>query len=127
MLVQCALGHEILDVSCSFFFCMSSTVVSEVKVFDTCSSAEQSVKAALNALVKAQQGCQGPFFLGLLGPDDPDSLRAVAKVISVFHYPHVVLSTVKSFAQFNTLNVQIIEPSVSAKVRLQETQQELEI
>jgi len=83
---------------------------------DTCSTVESAVKTALKGLILAQQGCQGPFFLGFWGPNDPESLRAVSKVTSVFSYPQVTSSSVKSSSNMNVINVQTLNSEASARV-----------
>ncbi|XP_054273181.1 uncharacterized protein LOC128993356 [Macrosteles quadrilineatus] len=60
-------------------------------VQDTCSSPEGAMKAALRTLVDIQQTCSNPpLYLGMVGPEDSDSLSKVKAVSRVFNATHVV-------------------------------------
>ncbi|XP_052127006.1 uncharacterized protein LOC127750177 [Frankliniella occidentalis] len=61
------------------------------RILDTCSRPDEAVKAAMRALVASDQTCLSPpLFLGLIGPEDPESLDAALKVTGVFETVHVV-------------------------------------
>lgn len=95
-------------------FRKNEVLVAGARILDTCSQPEEAVKAAMRALVSSDQTCLHPplflgksrcvhtprtrsfqcrtcpYFAGLVGPEDPESLQAALKVTGVFDTVHVV-------------------------------------
>lgn len=60
--------------------------------------------------------CSGKrFFLGFLGPDDSDSLKAVGKISGFFKHSHVVPRAMPGYGQFNVFNVEVSQPEEKTK------------
>lgn len=89
----------------------------DLKFFDTCSNIDETVKSTLRATVFADdEECSGHrFFLGFIGPDDSDSLKAVGRISGFFKHSHVVPRAVAGYGQFNVFNVEVSQPDENAK------------
>ncbi|XP_046667108.1 uncharacterized protein LOC124358900 [Homalodisca vitripennis] len=62
-----------------------------LQVQDTCSTPDGAMRAAMRSLVDVQQTCSNPpLYLGMLGPEDAESLAKVKGVSRVFNATHVL-------------------------------------
>ncbi|KAL0276775.1 UNVERIFIED_CONTAM: hypothetical protein PYX00_004275 [Menopon gallinae] len=84
-----------------------------LKILDTCSDRRKAAESAGRAVAFARKRCSKlPLFLGLLGPDDEESLKAV---LGTYEFSQVIPAADSGFRLFNAINVVTVDVAERAR------------